>query len=86
MENSDYIKSASSKELAARIVVHRLLGINKDLAIKCMEELLLRESNGDSFDFKSYIKQEFENSPKPYLEKSDSDMYKLIFNSFKNDR
>lgn len=74
----DYIKSASSKELAARVVAYRLLKINKNLAIKCMEELSFREKSGDNFNYHQYIKNELEKSPKPYADKSTIDMLKNI--------
>lgn len=74
----NYIKSAGSKELAARVVAYRLLKVNKELAIKCMEELALREKNGDNFNYNEYIKIELEKSPKPYADKSIVDLLKNV--------
>lgn len=74
----NYIKSAPSKDLAARIVAYRLLKINKSLAIKCMEELSLREKNGDKFNYNEYINVELEKSPKPYADKSIIDFLKSV--------
>lgn len=53
----------SSQKLSDIIVCDRYLGLNKDLAIFCMEELALRRSNGDNFDYESYIDEEFNKLP-----------------------
>ncbi len=83
MERNEYLKLASSKELAARVVAFRLLKVSKDLAIACMEELALRSQNGDPFDYKEYIKTELSNSPKPYLDKHFKAEYASLFNGEK---
>lgn len=59
------IKTSSSETLAAHVVVYRALKMNKDIAIACMEELAKRKSEGDSFDFDSYIETELAKIPKP---------------------
>lgn len=58
------IKDKDSKQLAAIIVSHRLLGLEKDKAMECMAELLRRKENGDDFDYEFYIDKELEQSPK----------------------
>ncbi len=58
------IQDIDSKALAANIVVYRLLGINKELSIKSMEELLRRKIElSDSFDYETYINKELKDSP-----------------------
>lgn len=47
-----------SDALAAYVVAYRALGVNKELAVACMEELVKRRQNGDNFDFESYIETE----------------------------
>jgi hypothetical protein len=59
------IKAARSTNLAGYIVTYRLLGLYKELSIKCMEELLNRRMNGDNFNFEEYIEDQLKNSPKP---------------------
>ena len=59
------IKNANSKNLAGYVVAYRLLGLHKDLSIKCMEELLNRRVNGDNFNFEDYIENELKDAPKP---------------------
>ena len=78
MTNEEYVKAAGSKELAARIVVYRLLKIDKELAIMCMSELSAREKAGDTFDYNTYIETELANSPKPYAEKTIMDFLKSV--------
>jgi hypothetical protein len=55
--NDDEIKTAPSKVLAAYVVAYRLINSNKDLAIKCMEELFRRRTEGEVFDFESYVEE-----------------------------
>ena len=52
------IKKTPSKNLAAVVVVYRAFKINKELSIKCMEELLRREREKDEFDYESFINDE----------------------------
>lgn len=63
-EVKEQIKSAKSKILAGYVITYRLLGLYKELAEECMEELLLRRENGDNFNFEEYIEDELKNSPK----------------------
>jgi hypothetical protein len=54
----------SSKILAGYIITYRLLGIYKELSIKCMNVLNYRRSLGDDFEYEIYIEEEIKNSPK----------------------
>lgn len=58
------LKNLKSEALAAQVVIYRMLGINKELSIKCMEELLIRKNNSDEFDYEKYIIEELNKSPK----------------------
>lgn len=64
-ESQPVVKTAPSEGLAAYVVAYRVLGIGKELAISCMEELSSRRSRGDHFDFESYIEKHIANIPKP---------------------
>jgi hypothetical protein len=68
MLEKEELKKLSNECLAAQIVVFRLLGLNKDISISCMEELMQREQDGDTFDYNSWIKNELKKSPKPESE------------------
>jgi len=57
INNNEDIKAASSKVLAAQVVAYRLINVNKELAIKCMEELSRRRAEGEAFDYESYIEE-----------------------------
>lgn len=65
MPSENDIKNATSKNLAGYIVAYRLLGFNKELSIKCMQELMNRRNNGDDFKFEDYIESELKDAPKP---------------------
>jgi hypothetical protein len=54
----------SSERLCEIIVTDRYIGLNKELALACMEELSQRRTNGDSFDFESFIEKEYNSLPK----------------------
>lgn len=45
----------SSQVLAAWIISYKLIGVNQELAQKCMEELTRRRLTGDTFNFEEYI-------------------------------
>ncbi len=63
--SDDDVKKAGSKNLAGYVVAYRLLGIYKELSIKCMKELMNRRSAGDDFNFEEYIEDELKDAPKP---------------------
>jgi hypothetical protein len=62
------------KVLAANVVTYRALGINKQLAMLCMQELASRRKNGEEFDYESYIDEEVAKMPKT----SNMDLNKLL--------
>lgn len=65
MSESPDVKGLSSQVLAAWVVSYRLLGINQELAVKCMEELAARREAGDVFNYEEYIEDKIkEISPK----------------------
>lgn len=59
----DLVKT-SSESLAAQIVVYRSLGLNKKLAIACMQELSARRKAGDTFEYEKFIEEELKKIPK----------------------
>lgn len=62
---ADNIKNSKSEVLATRVVVYRVFGIDKDMAIASMQELVNRRENGDQFDYESFIENEVKAIPKP---------------------
>ncbi len=75
-----------SKTLAATIVAYRYLGLNKDRAKKSMQELLLRENKGDSFNYEKYIQDQIKELPdlselKNKRKSSSNDLLKNVFGS-----
>jgi hypothetical protein len=65
-------------KLCEIIVAHRYLGIMKDEAILCMQELARRRGLGDDFQFEEYIKALQEKLPKLKL-----DVEKIMKDPFK---
>jgi len=64
----DDIRQAKSKDIANYVVIYKILGIHRELSIKCMEELHRREQAGDDFDYTAYINKEGEKSPGELVE------------------
>lgn len=58
------IPQVDSKLLAAHIVVYRTLGIEKEFALACMEELARRRTLGEEFDYEIFIETEVAKIPK----------------------
>lgn len=58
------VSKGNSRNLAAHIVVYKSLGIDKDLALLCMEELAKRRANGEDFDFEDFVETELVKIPK----------------------
>lgn len=86
LDEKSFLKEANSKALATQIVIHRLLGIRKDLAIKCMQELKRREvEDKDDFNYLLFIEDELEKSPKPELPKDNVNLLNNLFNTSLND-
>jgi hypothetical protein len=59
------IPTADSKDLAAHIVLYRVLGMDKEFAKLCMAELCARRDVGDNFDYENFIESEILKIPKP---------------------
>jgi hypothetical protein len=55
----------SSETLCAHIVAYKFLGVNRQMAIKCMQEIALRKNKGDVFDYDGFINEELRKLPKP---------------------
>lgn len=56
--------SAPSSGLAAYIVAYKVIGVNKEFALFCMEELARRRTLGEDFDFETYIEDNINKMPK----------------------
>jgi hypothetical protein len=63
-EKIKLIPEMSVQALASHIVLYKSLGLFRDFAIKCMEELAKRKANGETFDYDSFIKEELNKIPK----------------------
>lgn len=57
------IKTFDNDKLCSIIVCNRYLGTHTDLAQKCMEELSVRRSQGDHFNFEKKISEELSSLP-----------------------
>lgn len=55
--------SNSSESLAVCVITYRALGIDKGLAIVCMEELARRRQMGEEFDYESFIEENVSEMP-----------------------
>lgn len=53
----------SNEKLCEMIVCDRYFGFGQKIDIICMEELAKRRAAGDTFDFESYIDQEYKKLP-----------------------
>jgi hypothetical protein len=62
-EKQKLIPNMSMEALAANVVVYKSLGIYKDFAIKCMEELAKRKALGNTFDYEKFIEDELKKIP-----------------------
>jgi len=59
------VSTSTSDTLAAYVVVYRALGMEKEIAIACMKELMKRKSEGDEFEFEAFIEDEVAKIPQP---------------------
>jgi hypothetical protein len=57
------IPSYTSEKLCEMIVVDRYLGISKEVAVACMEELSKRRTAGDPFPFEKFIDEKLKSLP-----------------------
>lgn len=58
-EFQTFLKTADSQALANVVLIYRVFGTMKDSARECMTELMKRKLNGDIFDFKNFIEQNY---------------------------
>jgi len=63
-QNEVDIATTNAEFLAASVVVYKTLGINKEFALACMQELATRRKNGDTFNYEDYIEEEIKKFPK----------------------
>ena len=54
-----------SKVLASFIIANRAFGFDKEKAIEAMKELVSRRENGNTFDYETFIEEEFAKLEKP---------------------
>lgn len=57
------IPNFSNEKLCEMIVCDRYFGFGQKIDIVCMEELAKRRAAGDTFEFESYIDQQFKELP-----------------------
>ena len=75
-----------AEDLAACVVVYRTLGIDKELAKTCMQELAKRRQGGLDFDYEAYIDSAIEQMPKRQdmnLIQISKDIHKGVANNLK---
>lgn len=65
MQKSIAMGYAQSKDIAAYVVLYRVLGSGKDFAMICMAELGRRRSLGDDFIFEDFINTEVKKVAQP---------------------
>lgn len=58
------ISVLTNEHLCDVIIAFQYLGVAKEHAVDCMNELALRRQNGNMFSFEDYIRSEFEKLPK----------------------
>jgi hypothetical protein len=77
MEIPNNLLEVEAKDLAAYVVIYRALGINKELALLCMQQLCKRRSDGDSFEYEGFIEDELAKFPRA-VEIKTKDIISLI--------
>lgn len=75
-EIKEKLPTFPSVKLADIVIANRYLGLYKELSINAMEELGKRRLSGDTFEFETYIDDEFKKLPK--LDFSLPDLSSLI--------
>ena len=58
------ISESDSKFLASQVIIYKSLGMNREFALACMQELARRKLAGDDFDYQSFISEELDKLPK----------------------
>jgi hypothetical protein len=61
--NAVRLDDLSAQELCDVVVAFRYLGVFRERAVQCMEELARRRTIGDTFDFEKYIEETVKNLP-----------------------
>ncbi len=67
------ISKANSEFLAVGVITYKTLGINKEFALACMQELATRRKNGEDFNYEDYIDEEIKKFPT----RNDTDFIKV---------
>jgi hypothetical protein len=81
-DDKEIISSMTNEALAANVVAYKSLSLNKEFAKKCLAELVLRKSQGDSFDYEKFINEELEKLPK--VKNTDyNGLFSILKNQFK---
>lgn len=78
--SEEELRSKKSEVLAAQVVAYRLLKLNKETAILCMQILAERKAAGSDFDYAKYIEEKLAESPKPTLDDKQKKMFRSILN------
>lgn len=60
----DDLASVTMHGLCDIVITYRYLGMFKEYALSCMKELARRRTEGDDFDFETYIDAELSKLPK----------------------
>lgn len=62
------ISKFDDNKLCEIVVANRYLGTMREEAIRCMQELAIRRTNGSVFDYEKHIEQLIESLPKINLD------------------
>lgn len=79
------LKSAKNEALCAQVIIYKALGIHKQSAIQCMEEIAKRKSDGDSFEFEKFIDEELAKFPKFVEDEKNPGLFINMIKSFSNE-
>lgn len=61
------IGQLSSDTLAVNVIAYKCFGLDKELSILCMKELLRRQKLGEDFNFEEFIYNEVKAMAKPNM-------------------
>ena len=64
LESSVSLGDAPPEHLCDVVIAFQYLGLAKQNALECMQELARRRTDGDQFDFEKYISEEMNKLPK----------------------
>ena len=54
---------STSKSLAAHVVIYKTLGMDEEIALLCMQELVKRRELGEDFEYETFIEEEIKKIP-----------------------